>query len=114
MKHLFFALCTFAFIHSTYSQNVTAPETPDTLSGIVIVLQAGGTITMDTTDGKMTFTTCDEGIIVPYRAWCVRTPIDMVDASMRGNAVGYVTRFYRKVNWAEIPANDVLLFKIRE
>lgn len=113
MKRIFFILCAFLIAQCTYAQAVE-PEQPDTISGIAVILQAGGTMTFDSVCNKLQFTTDNTGILVPVRAICVRTPVDMVAASMRGDGVGYVTRFYRKETGKEIPANDVLMFKIRD
>lgn len=114
MKSIFFALCTFLIAHSTYAQFIVEPEQPDTITGIAVVLQAGGTMTFDTTCNKLKFTTDYVGILVPVIALCVRIPIEMVDPALRSESVGYVTRFYRKDNGKEIQSNDVMMFKIRE
>lgn len=111
MRHIFCLFCLF--LCTLCKSQATLPEPPDTLSGVAIVLEAGGVMTFDTATRKMVFRSEPEGILVPVRCICVRTPIDMVPASARGQNVGYVTRFYRKDNGQEIPADDVLMFKIR-
>lgn len=104
----FYSLCAYG---QAWSADV---EPPDTLRGIAVMLADGGVMTYDSTTKKINFQKEPEGILVPVKCICVRYPIDMVSASSRGQNVGYVTRFFRIPDGMELPANDVLMFKIRD
>jgi len=114
MRYIF-SLFLLILAHSANAQLLSAADpSPDTLRGIALVLAPGGTMTLDTLTNQLKMVSDPEGIVIPVKCICVRIPIDLVPADMRGQNVGYVTRFFRIDTGAEISGNDVLIFKIRE
>ena len=93
-----------------HAQAIT-PEPPDSLSGIAVVLEVRMTL-IPGKDGYSNWGSAE--VVTPVHVWAVRYPIDMVPANLRGQSVGYVTRFFRQDDGAEVSQNDVLMFKIRK
>lgn len=116
MRYIFLTILCTLYINTSSAQLLSAADvpTPDTLHGIALVLAAGGTMTYDSTTKQLQMVSDPEGIVIPVKCICVRIPIELVPPDLRGKSVGYVTHFYRKDGAGEIPANDVLMFKIRD